>query len=108
MIDFILFPEGMITNLKLHEIKEILEDNLQPNEAIVESSDKPNDTPVHPIPDEVMKELNGLEEEMKSDSSSKQEKEHSERFLKFLSGKDVNIDLKTASENELNHLLRWY
>ena len=47
---------------------------------------------MHPIPDEVMKELNGLEDEMKSNSSSKQEKEHSERFLKFLSGKDVNID----------------
>ena len=52
--------------------------------------------------------MNKLEEEMKSASSSKQEKEHSERFLKFLSEKKQVIDMMTVSEHKLNDLLRWF
>ena len=60
------------------------------------------------IPANVMQEMDELEDSMKSQSSVRQEKSHSERFMKFLTEKTKNIDLKTVSEKELNELLRWF
>ena len=101
MIDFNLFPDNAITNLTLNEIND---DEYNENN---DSKEKQFPNTSH-IPENIRQEMDQLEEGLKSPSSSKQEKEHSKRFLEFLALKNQNIDLKTVSEEKLNDLLRWF
>lgn len=96
IIDFSLFPNSMITNLELNEIMEILN---KPEERNEQQSQ---------IPEDAIAEMDALEIRMKSASSSKQEREHSKRFVNFLIEKQIEVDLKTISKERLNGLLRWF
>ena len=86
LIDFNLFPYNAITNLTLHEINDVLN---SPREDMITEQQPSSSIPQlsSSMPEDIRQEMDELEEEMKSESSLRQEKQHSERFLKFITFK---------------------
>ena len=121
-IDFNKFPGGMISGLTLSQITKINSNedptNLETTKAVdfielfndndFEDWDCLFNDVTTEIPAEVVQSLNDTELSMKPQSSLKQERLHSSRFLDFLKSKNIECHLESVSEETLNSYLRWF
>lgn len=107
MIDFSKFPNDAISGLSLSEINDVMnaehqfESNTPGN--VNQSSDCMPD-----IPEDVFSMLNETENKMKPKSSVKQEKQHVEKLLSFFSEKNIQCNLNSVTDENLNNYLRYF
>lgn len=113
IIDMKKFPNEAISGLSLSQINEIMSEDpifTDMDEHFGTFFDDINNinNTIPDIPEDIVSVLNETENNMKPMSSAKQEKQHTEKLISFLSEKNLQCDLKTIEEERLNNYLRYF